>query len=30
MVLADLVEGTYHDIVLEYKEEEGPASVQVG
>eukprot|EP00904_Undaria_pinnatifida_P006784 jgi/Undpi1/3235/HiC_scaffold_15.g06609.m1 len=29
MVLADLVEGTYHDIVLEYKEEEGPASVQM-
>ena len=29
MVLANLVRGTYHDIVVEYKEEGGHAALQV-
>ena len=29
MVLVNLVEGNFHDIVLEYEEEGGPASLQV-
>ena len=29
VVLADLVKGNYHDIVLEFQEEGGPASIQV-
>ena len=29
MILANLVEGTYHDIVVEFKEEGGYSSIQV-
>ncbi|CAN0088334.1 unnamed protein product, partial [Laminaria digitata] len=29
VVLANLVKGNFHDVVLEYKEEGGPASIEV-